>query len=312
MLELTKMLRRTKDPFSPVGFNENSPVGWVAPRISSMFKPKTQPNIYASVDGAIYHGKFNSLIISAKRFGIDLRVAQWFEHYNATMILNLPVGSLDVPAGKRTYEIEYSESNVRVFMSALNNMHVALRSKVQSDFNSKTPHEAVLMMATLQRLKYPYVTTLSWRGKDLNKLVTASEMFTIEKRVATQKGVLEGPVTRLEEFGTLVGRQYESQWIYAPSERSRIFLFTINNQKEMNRAKFLVSDNAFIEKLEEVYPEDESQMSAIQKALPVKTYRMFFATPDDCLTDWIVAPQITLDELEKVHTAFLGTTIPAS
>lgn len=155
------------NPFTPLDLGDFT-VGWVAPHIHCAGGDNGD---WLVTDGKeVFALSFSGFVTRCQRLGLEVpRGVRDVMGYEADLLMNVPVGSIDLSDGVR---VDYTERTVQHLLAALVNVVTALKSDTQSKFNNQDSRQAAKTYAKLLGWDYPYTTELRWRGAPISSLET--------------------------------------------------------------------------------------------------------------------------------------------
>ena len=131
----------------------NSSVRAIIGRVSYEIKRDSngQGRSYSSYSAHTYSDKFGQAMIQLNKFDREV-------------ILNLPIGSVDLPSSRE--EITYSERSLKTIVAVSTSVHQMVEENVQKVVNSMaTGHDALCEIIALHSDDYWKADKLVWRGK---------------------------------------------------------------------------------------------------------------------------------------------------
>lgn len=132
----------------------NSPVRAVIGRVS--YEIKRDSNGY----GRATYG-YSNMTTYSEKFGLAMSQLNKFDR---EVILNLPIGSVDLPSSRE--EITYSERSMKTIVAVSTSVHRMVEENVQRVVNAKvTGHEALCEIISLHSDDFWKASDLTWHGK---------------------------------------------------------------------------------------------------------------------------------------------------
>ena len=131
----------------------NSPVRAIIGRVSYEIKRDSngQGRAYSSYSANTYSDKFGPAMIQLNKFDREV-------------ILNLPIGSVDLPSSRE--EITYSERSLKTIVAVSSSVHLMVEENVQKVVNSmETGHDALCEIVALHTDDFWKADKILWRGK---------------------------------------------------------------------------------------------------------------------------------------------------
>lgn len=185
---LDSLLSRTVNPFTPLCMGDLT-VGWVAPHVDCV--GGDDGDWLVAVGDEVFNLSFSWFLTRCNRLGLKVpRGVQVALGYEADLLMNMPVESIDINDGVR---VNYTERTTQNLLAALTNFVRVLKSDTQSKFNNEDTRQAAKTYVMLLGWGYPYMTELLWRGtRPISSLETLSyEILKAHPLVANKMEGLE-------------------------------------------------------------------------------------------------------------------------
>ncbi len=110
--------------------------------------------------------------------GLDT-LAPDFKDYGKCIHLNIPIGSVDIPANRET--LTYSARTISTLKAALADFRETLFSEYQNQLNKLSRQETLKACDTHRLMKYMDVDKLTWRGESIPTVKNMNQLMVFRK-----------------------------------------------------------------------------------------------------------------------------------
>lgn len=276
-------------------------IGWISSSLGG--ESGQEPRMVKAVMGdKAYKFEFPALWVARESLGLtgdnDFEIqADFF----ADIILNVPVGSLDVTT--HGHLIKYTDHTTMTLHSALIDFFRLRATHIQRELHKLTPTQAMETLLSLMTNHYPWdsLAELSWRGTKLKSLPSASRMMYQNQKIGWDSSVSTIlPVKITSSFMGFLKRQtfnireektFKQKLLSFKPEN--VFFLKAESEEEQ-----LLGETLFDKHYLNVFLEETNH-----QADPKSDKTFFFAQADDSLADWIVGTTITVSDLHRMVVA---------
>ena len=255
----------------------NTPVRAIVGRVSYEIKRDANNNgrAYSAYSANTYSEKFGPAMVNLNKFEREV-------------ILNLPIGSVDLPSSRE--EITYSERSLKTIVAVSSSLQLVVEENVQKVVNSKeTGYEALCEVIGLHNDEFWKADNVIWRGKT----------FPLEKKAGSLSYNAKAEIY-LYNKTTEVRKSLTEKMLTSgmPSELRHAHL-NKNLKKVMITAKDKEEFGLALKKI-------RSNIADYQKSQETdKPVQVFLFHPDEPLAFWFEnGEKLTLDEFIEVGKSF--------
>lgn len=240
-------------------------------------------------------------VMGNKAYDFELN-ALWYSyevkqsHYIADIILNVPVGSLDLDS--EGHYIDYTDHTVTTLESALHNFFLLREAHISHELNQKTPAEAMVALLDLINSRYPWkhLTQIGWQGKNLNDLLHPSRLVFLTQEIwsPTTSGLrlVDDYADTFMNFISLIPLKI-CHTVWGRTEQlipENVILLKAETEDDKLLGEMLFDEeylNMFLKETGHEFVPDQKRV-------------FFFAQEDNRLAEWIIGKTITVKELHEM------------